>query len=64
MKMLDIITETINRIRLSDMDLMILFNVFKKINIKDLTKEELKFYKIFIGRLEGRIKLKKSNPEL
>ena len=56
--MVDIIPETINRIRLSDDDLVLLGQVLKKTDINKLDKEELEFYKILSERVQGRLKLK------
>lgn len=55
---MDIITETINRIRLSDGDLILLYRILKKINKSSLNLEEKKFYKIILARVEGRLKIK------
>jgi len=62
--MVDIIPETINRIRLSDDELQLLHNVLKKIDLSKLKSEEKKFCEILFGRVEGRLNLKKKNPEL
>lgn len=56
--MVDIITETINRIRLSDGDLILLYRILKKINKTCLDLEEKKFHKILLARTEGRLKIK------
>ncbi|MBU0461679.1 MAG: hypothetical protein KJ574_03775 [Nanoarchaeota archaeon] len=61
---MDIVPETINRIRLSDDDLILLHRVIKKIDIDKLNPEERKFHTILLGRVEGRLKLKENNPEL
>ena len=61
---MDIVPETVNRIRLSDDDLIFLHRIIKKVDIKKLTPEEKKFYEILVGRVEGRLKLKANNPEL
>ena len=55
--MMNIIPETINRIRLSDDDLILLHRVLKKISINKLDENEKEFYRILIGRVEGRLKL-------
>ncbi|MFH1637954.1 MAG: hypothetical protein ABIB71_06015 [Candidatus Woesearchaeota archaeon] len=55
---MDIVPETINRIRLSDSDLKLLYNMLQKIDSKRLSPEEEKFYKILVARVEGRLKLK------
>ncbi len=62
--MVDIIPETINRIRLSDSDLILLHRVLHKINPEKLTAEEKEFYEILLGRVKGRLKLKEKNPNL
>ena len=62
--MVDIIPETINRIRLSDDELMLLHNVLKKIDLSKLKPEEKKFCEILLGRVEDRLNLKKKNPDL
>ncbi len=62
--MVDIVPETINRIRLSDNDLILLHRVLQKIDIEKLTIEEKKFYEVLLGRVEGRLKLKEKNPNL
>ena len=56
--MVDIVPETINRIRLSNNDLILLYEVLKKINIETLDNNEKQFYNILVGRVEGRLKLK------
>ena len=61
---MDIIPETINRIRLSDNELELLYSVVKKIDKKLLNDNEVKFYKILLGRLEGRLNLKKKYDDL
>ena len=55
---MDIVPETINRIRLSDDDLILLDRILKKINKEELTINEKEFYRILVGRVEGRLKLK------
>ena len=62
--MVDIVPETINRIRLSDNDLILLHRVLQKIDSKKLTAKEKEFYEILVGRVEGRLKLKEKNPNL
>jgi len=62
--MVDIIPETINRIRLSDDELKLLSKVLNKIDLSKLNPEERKFCEILTGRVEGRLNLKKKNPEL
>lgn len=62
--MVDIIPETINRIRLSDNNLILLHRILKKMNPEKLTDEEKEFYEILLGRVEGRLKLKEKNPNL
>lgn len=62
--MVDIVPETINRIRLSDSDLILLHRVLQKMNIKKLSTEEKEFHEILLGRVEGRLKLKEKNPNL
>lgn len=56
--MKEIVPETINRIRLSDNELVLLDRILKKINNKKLTVNEKKFHKILTGRVQGRLKLK------
>jgi hypothetical protein len=62
--MVDIVPETINRIRLSDEDLILLHRVLKKMGKDNLNAEEKRFCEILLGRVEGRLKLKEKNPEL
>ena len=62
--MVDIIPETINRIRLSDNDLILLQRILQKMNKEKLNPEEKEFYEILLGRVEGRLKLKEKNPNL
>lgn len=62
--MVDIVPEMINRIRLSDDDLILLYRVLQKMNIEKLAIEEKDFYEILLGRVEGRLKLKENNPNL
>lgn len=57
--MVDIVPETINRIKLSDDDLVLLHRVLKKIDISELDDNEKEFYRILVGRVEGRLKLKR-----
>lgn len=57
--MVDIVPETINRIRLSDNDLELLHSMLKKVDVEKLTSGEKEFYKILAARVEGRINLKK-----
>lgn len=57
--MVDIIPETINRIRLSDSDLVLLHRMLKKVDTAGLDKEEKEFHRILLGRVEGRLKLKR-----
>ncbi len=57
--MVDIVPETINRIRLSDNDLILLHRVLSKIDKEKLNSEEREFYEILLSRVEGRLKLKK-----
>ena len=57
--MVDIVPETINRIRLSDNDLILLYEVLKKMNTEVLDDNEKKFYEILISRVGSRLKLKK-----
>lgn len=61
---MDIVPETINRIRLSDNDLIILYNILKKIDTRNFSSEERDFYEILFKRVEGRLKLKENNPNL
>ena len=62
--MVDIVPETINRIRLSDNDLILLHRVLQKMDKEKLNTEEKEFYEILLGRVEGRLKLKEKNPNL
>jgi len=62
--MVDIVPETINRIRLSNNDLILLHRVLQKMDSDKLTAEEKEFYEILLGRVEGRLKLKEKNPNL
>jgi hypothetical protein len=62
--MVDIVPETINRIRLSDNDLILLHRVLKKIDNEKLSPEEKDFCEILLGRVEGRLKLKEKNKKL
>jgi len=62
--MVDIVPETINRIRLSDNDLILLHRVLQKMNKEKLNPEEKEFYEILLGRVEGRLRLKEENPNL
>ncbi|MBU1988951.1 MAG: hypothetical protein KKD94_05740 [Nanoarchaeota archaeon] len=56
---MNIIPETINRIRLSDKELILLKKVLEKVNKDKLITNERMFYDILFGRVEGRLKLKK-----
>lgn len=56
--MVNIIPETINRIRLSDNELILLYMVLQKTEQKKLSPGEKKFYQILLKRTEGRLKLK------
>lgn len=62
--MVDIVPETINRIRLSDNDLILLHRVLQKMNKDKLSAEEREFYEILLSRVEGRLRLKENNPNL
>ncbi len=64
MKRADIVQETINRIRLSDSDLVLLNQILDKLDKEKLSQEKKKFHEILVGRAEGRLKLKENNPEL
>jgi len=55
---MDIVPETINRIRLSDDELILLENLVKKMDVEKLDENEKEFYNILLGRVQGRIKLK------
>ena len=55
---MDIIPETINRIRLSDNDLILLHKVLEKMDKDKLNLGEKEFYEILLGKVEGRLKLK------
>ena len=61
---IDIVPETINRIRLSDNDLILLQSVLCKIDKSSLNKEEKDFHCILLARTNGRLKLRKENPDL
>jgi len=56
--MVDIIPETVNRIRLSDNELILLYKILQKINKEKLNSKEKEFYEILLSRVEGRLKLK------
>lgn len=56
---MDIVPETINRIRLNNTDLILLNRILRKIDIDRLNKNEKKFHRILLKRVEGRIKLNK-----
>ncbi|MFH1065296.1 MAG: hypothetical protein V1734_02210 [Nanoarchaeota archaeon] len=58
---MDIVPETINRIRLSDNELILLKKIIDKIKKEELSPEEEKFYRILRGRVEGRLKLKQED---
>ncbi len=62
--MVDIVPETINRIRLSYNELILLHRVLQKINKKNLNSEEKEFYEILLGRVEGILKLKEKKSNL
>lgn len=59
--MVDIVPETINRIRLSDNDLRLLHRVLKKMGTGDLTPGEKKFHEALLKRVKGRLDLKKND---
>ncbi len=61
---MDIITETVNRIRVTDGEIILLYNILSKIDTSLLEKEELRLHKILLGRLEGRMKLKENNNDV
>ena len=61
---MDIVPETINRLRLSNQEILLLHRILKKTDSSLLNKEEEKLHRILVGRLEGRLKLKKENPDL
>ena len=61
---MDIIPETINRLRLSDEEIVLLHRILKKLDSSLLDADEEKLHRILIGRLEGRLKLKEQNPDL
>jgi len=56
--MVDIVPETINRIRLSDNELILLYRVLKKADEERLDLGEKEFYQILLKRVEGRLQLK------
>ena len=56
--MVDIVPETINRIRLSDNDLILLYRVLKKTDEERLDLGEKEFYQTLLKRVEGRLQLK------
>jgi len=55
---MDIVTETVNRLRLTDGEIVILLGILTKTDVQLLDNEEKRLHKILVGRLEGRIKLK------
>jgi hypothetical protein len=57
---LDIVAETVNRIRVSDAELMLLWRVLQKVNVEELSIEEKKFYNILTQRVNGRLKIIRS----
>jgi len=61
---MDIIPETINRIRLSDNELILLSNVLSKIDLSKLNADEDRLIRILKQRVEGRLNLKKNNSDL
>jgi len=61
---MDIVPETINRLRLSDEEIVLLHRILKKLDSSLLDVDEEKLHRILIGRLEGRIKLKEQNLDL
>ena len=61
---MDIIPETINRLRLSDDELVLLHRMLKKVDVSSLDESEAKLHRILLGRLEGRMKLKQENPDI
>ncbi len=63
-RMVDIVPETINRIRLSDNELILLHRIFQKMDKEKLNPKEKELYEILMGRIDGRLKLKKNNPNL
>ena len=60
---MDIIPETINRIRLSDEELLLLKHVLDKVDEESLTPHEKTFLTILRGRIEGRLSLKEKGVE-
>ncbi|MBU1103134.1 MAG: hypothetical protein KJ600_01075 [Nanoarchaeota archaeon] len=54
-----IVPETINRIRLSDKELVLLGKILGKVDKDKLDANEKKFWEIILGRVGGRLKLKK-----
>lgn len=57
--MVDIIPETVNRIRLSDGELELFDRILKAVNEFVLKPNELEFYRILRERVNTRLKLKK-----
>jgi len=51
--------ETINRIRLSDKELVLLGKTLGKVDKDKLNTNEKRFLEIILGRVGGRLKLKK-----
>lgn len=58
---MDIVPETVNRIRLSNDDLFLLRQLLEKVDKSKLTYNENQFLEILYKRVNGRIKL---NTEL
>jgi len=61
---MDIVPETINRIRLSNDELILLHKILNKLDITALNQDEDRFIRILKGRIEGRLNLKKNNRDL
>ena len=57
-QMVDIIPETVNRIRLSDDELVLLDRVLKAVNLLVLKSNELEFYHILVARVHTRLHIK------
>jgi len=55
---MDIIPETINRIRISDDELVLLSRVLEKVDSNNLDDNEKEFHRILSGRIKGRLKIK------
>ena len=61
---MDIVPETINRIRVTDNDLVLLHRVLQKVDQEKLSSGEKGFIKILLKRVEGRLELIKEGMNL